>query len=204
MSERGGRSRPWLVILGLAWAVGAAWPQAALPGESARMMVADFNRSGWQTNLGDPFGAWDRDPEDRTQFCRARLVEEPRVGDSGFSLMLDYDVQSPNPAFNGFWMKLPNIPVREFSTLSFAIKGDPERGFTRRVKLELKGKRRSASYLLDGIEADWVRLRIPLAAFEDIEKIRTASEFVLVFDDQVVTQPVGAIYLDEVAFESTR
>ena len=168
-----------------------------------KLVVADFNQSAWRTNLGDPFGTWNSDPEDPTQFCRARLVEEPRVGDVGFSLMLDYDVESPNPAFNGFWMKLPAVPLRNFRTLTFAIKGDPDRGFTRRVKLELKGKRRSATYVLDGIGADWVRMRVPLEAFRSIEKVREATELVIVFDEETVTQRVGTIYLDEVTFESS-
>ena len=41
-----------------------------------------------------------------------------------------------------------------------------------------------------------------LSAFRDIEKSQAATEFVIVFDDQTVTQKLGTIYLDEVAFES--
>ena len=166
-------------------------------------MVADFDREGWRTNSGEPFGTWDHDPDDKTQFCRARLVEEPRVGNVGYSLMLEYDVASPNPAYNGFWMKLPPIPLHDFRVISFAIKGDPGRAFTHRVKLELKDHRHAAVYILDGILTTWVRMRIPLKAFRDIEKITAATEFVIVFDDQTVTQKVGAIYLDEVAFENS-
>ena len=167
-----------------------------------RYMVADFDQPGWQTNLKDPFGTWDRDPDDPTQYCRARLVDDPRMGSSGYSLMLDYNVNSPNPAFNGFWMKLPSVRVRDFQALSFAVKGDPEHGFTHRVKLELKDRKRTATYVLEGIQSEWVRARIPLEAFRDIEKIRTATEFVVVFDDKTVTQKTGTLFLDEVAFES--
>ena len=155
-----------------------------------------------RTNLGEAFGIWDHDPGDPTQFCRARLVEDPRIGATGYSLMLEYDVDSPNPAFNGFWMKLPSLPVRQFHALAFAIKGDPERGFTRRLTLELKSPRHAASYLLEGIQPTWTHMRVPLRAFGDIEKVREATEFVIVFDDQTVTEPVGAIYLDQVRFES--
>ena len=182
-------------------AAGGARESSAQP--SPPLLVADFNRGGWKTNLGDPFGGWDHDPEDPTQFCRPRLVEEPRVGNEGYSLKLAYDVDSPNPAYNGFWMKLPEVPLRGYRVLSFAIKGDPDAGFTTRIKVELKDRRRVASYVLEGITASWTRMRIPLTAFRSIEKIRTATEFVIVFDDHTVTEPVGAIYLDEVAFEST-
>ena len=184
--------------------VGAGPPlgaEAVTVQPTATTMVADFDRHGWRTNAGDPFGTWDVDPDDPTQRCRARLVEEPRVGESGYSLMLDYDVESPNPAFNGFWMKLPSLRLHAYHALTFTIKGDPERGFTERVKLELKDGRRAAIYQLEGIRAEWVRMRIPLSAFRDIEKLRAATEFVVVFDDQTATEQVGTLYLDEVAFE---
>lgn len=165
-------------------------------------ILADFNQGGWRTNHGDPFGTWDHDPEDRTQFCHARLVEEPRIGAAGYSLMMDYDVQSPNPAFNGFWMKLPSVPLRNFRTLTLAIKGDATREFTKRLKLELKDGRQVADFILDGIQTEWVQMRVPLRAFRNIEHLRTVTEFVIVFDDATVTKPVGTLYLDEVAFEA--
>ena len=176
--------------------------ESPLPDHTGRLIVADFNHSGWLTNLGDPFGGWDHDPDDHTQFCRIRLVDEPRIGAEGFSLRMDYDVDSPNPAFNGFWMKLPSLELRAFRTLSFDLKGDAEHGYPKRLKLELKGRRGVASFILNDIRPDWVRVRIPLYAFRGIEKIRSATEFVVVFDDQTVTQLTGTIYLDEVAFES--
>ena len=183
--------------------VGCQTTQTVLLEPLPRLPIADFDRGGWRTNLGDPFGGWDHDPEDPTQFCRPRLVDEPRMGGLGYSLKLSYDVESPNPAYNGFWMKLPSVPLRHFSVLSFAVKGDPDAGFTKRVKLELKGARnQSAVFILDGITAEWTRARVPLGAFRGIEKVQAAKEFVIVFDDETVTQPVGAIYLDEIAFES--
>jgi hypothetical protein len=168
---------------------------------SGPLMISDFDRMGWQTNLSDPFGTWNQDPDDDTQSCKARLVDDPRVGDQGYSLMLDYDVLSPNPAFNGFWMKLPAVRTRDFGALTLAVKGDPDRGFTTRLKLELKDKRGSATYILDGITAEWRRIRIPLSAFDGIRKIKAATEFVIVFDDETVTEPIGTIFLDEVGFE---
>jgi len=192
-----------LVVVSLLGLAGCQTTEAVLVERLPRLMVADFNRGGWRTNLGDPFGGWDRDPEDPTQFCRPRLVDEPRMGSSGYSLKLSYDVESPNPAYNGFWMKLPLIPIRRFTVLSLAIKGDPEEGFTRRLKLELKdGRRRVADYTLDGITDQWAIVRISLRDFRNAHNLRNATEFVIVFDDEMVTEPVGAIYLDEVAFDS--
>ena len=168
---------------------------------SPRLIVADFDQPGFQNNLGLPFGAWERDPQDATQFCHVRLVESPRVGPSGSSLQLEYDVDSPNPAYNGLWMKLPSVPVRSVRALRFAIRGDARRAFTRRLKVELKDARHAAVFVLDGIRADWIRMRIPLNAFRDIEQIDALTEFVLVFDDRTVTRPTGILYLDDVMLE---
>ena len=176
--------------------------EAAVPA-SAPEVIADFNRPGHRTNAGLPLGAWNSDPGDPTQFCRARLVETERMGPEGFGLMIEYDVESPNPAYNGLWMKLPEVPLAAFGVLSFAIKGDAQRGFTRRVWLELKDRSHVARFRLEGIEADWRTLRVPLREFTGIETLRAATEFVIVFDDETVTEKVGTIYLDDLMLEPT-
>ena len=174
-------------------------PAFAAPAEP--VLLADFNEPRRVTNLGTPYGAWDSDPGDQTQFCRARLVERPRVGEQGYSLMIDYDVDSPNPAFNGVWMQLPSLDLSGHVVLSFMIRGDADRGFTRRVKIELKDGSKSATYLLDGITAEWARQEIPLQAFEGMRRLRRLQEFVIVFEDGVATEKTGTVYLDEVRLE---
>ena len=182
----------------------ACAPRPAAAGQRIiDLVIADFDQSGFVNNLGEPFGAWDRDPRDLTQFCRIQLVDQPRIGATGHSLRVDYDVDSPNPAYNGLWMKLPSLPLGQLKSLRFAVRGDAARGCTRRLKVELKDDRHAAVYVLDGIGPSWVRMRIPLNAFRDIERLHAIKEFVLVFDDQTVTTRTGTLYLDEVAFERT-
>jgi len=164
-------------------------------------LLADFNLSGHRTNAGLPFGAWDSDPGDATQQCRVRLLDSVRVGEAGYGLMIEYDVDSPNPAYNGFWMKLPEVPLARYDVLALTIKGDASRGFTRRLWLELKDHDRVARFLLEDVTSEWTRRRIPLRAFTDIRHVRTATEFVLVFDVDTVTATQGTVYLDDVALE---
>ena len=167
----------------------------------APLIIADFDLPKHVTNVGTPFGAWNSDPGDATQFCRVRLVDTQRVGNAGYSLMLEYDVESPNPAYNGVWMKLPPVSLAVFEALSFSIKGDAAHGFTKRLRLELKGHSHVARFQLDGITAEWQHVRIPLRSFEGIRQVKEATEFVIVFDEETVTEPVGVLYLDNVAFE---
>lgn len=189
-------------LLGLASVGSCASAERAREQEPAPylLVVADFDQSGHLTNLGQPYGAWQVDPDDPTQFCRARL-KDAQPPAKGYVLEVDYDIDSPNPAYNGVWMKLPAIPMAEFSSLRLMVRGDPERGCTRRVKLELKGSGQVARFVLDGIGPEWKILRIPLRAFEKMSAIKHANEFVIVFDEETVTQKMGRLVLDEVAFE---
>lgn len=170
-------------------------------GRGQRVVIADFNRAGHRTNAGDAFGAWHSDPGDRTQFCRIRLVDHERVGPQGFGLMLEYDVDSPNPAYGGFWMKITQVAVRAFGAVTFDIKGDAARGFTRQLWMELKDGTRVARFRLEGITASWKRMRIPLREFDGITRLRNVTEFVIVIDDETATVQEGALYLDNVVFE---
>ena len=95
------------------------------------------------------------------------------------------------------------MPLAAYRTLSFEIKGDPQRGFTRRLRLELKDRSRVAQFPLDGIEAQWKLFRIPLNAFDGFETLRAATELVIVFDEETVTEKVGTVYLDNLTFEPT-
>ncbi|MDP3704099.1 MAG: hypothetical protein Q8R78_06900 [Candidatus Omnitrophota bacterium] len=178
-------------------------PAAPVSPAIAPHVIADFNRPGHRTNDDLSYGAWNSDPGDPTQSCRVRLVDTERVGPEGFGLLIDYDVESPNPAYNGFWLKLPEVPLAAFGALSFSIKGDAQRGFTRRLRLELKDRSHVAGFQLEGITAEWTQVQVPLRAFAGIEALRRATEFVIVFDDETVTEKVGTVYLDNLTFEPT-
>ena len=167
----------------------------------APQVIADFNHPGHRTNADLPFGAWNSDPGDPTQFCRVRLVDTERMGQEGFGLLIEYDVESPNPAYNGFWLKLPNVPLRSFGTLSFDIKGEASRGFTRRLQLELKDRSHVARFQLEDIEAQWKHVRVPLGAFDGIGALGPATELVIIFDEETVTEKTGTVYLDNLMLE---
>ena len=173
----------------------------AAPPHRKTTVLADFNGPLTTSNMGWTFGAWQSDPTDATQFCRIQVVDQPRLGTSGSSLRLDYDVDSLNPAYNGLWVKVPGVSLDGFQTLSIGIKGDASRGFTTRVKLELKGEKRAASYVLTDVKPEWVQRSIPLSAFNGIETLKTVDEFVVVFDDIYATSKTGTIYVDDIFLE---
>jgi len=178
-------------VLGLA---GAAW--------SGTMLVDDFNRGEKPNALGGDYGSWNKDESDPTQKCANSYDKTNAYGGVGNALRLDYDVDSPNPAYNGFWMKLQNANLSGYKNLVLYVKGDATRGYTTQIKLELKNGKEVGKYTLKGVTDQWQGFSIPLKEFVGLTDLSTLTEFVVVFDDLTSNKKVGTIYLDEISFES--
>lgn len=168
-----------------------------------QLVIADFDTGDKPNNIGGDFGAWDKDPNDETQGCQTAFAADDARGDQyGYSVQLDYDVDSPNPAYNGFWMKLNGEDATPYNAISFYIKGDEKAGFTSRVKVELKDKSNVPSpYLLSGVTTEWQEVSIPFDKFRKVADWSALSEFVVVFDDINSNPKAGTIYIDNVSFK---
>ncbi len=166
------------------------------------LLIDDFNDGDKPNEIGGNYGAWNRDPLDETQGCLEEFNLENHGPTAGLSLKLTYDVESPNPAFNGFWMRLNEMDLSGYRELVFHVKGDRTLGYTTRVKVELKNNvvGEKGSIIVEGITDEWRRFRVPLNQFFTINDWTKMSEFVLVFDDEMSTKRVGAIYVDDIYF----
>lgn len=163
--------------------------------------VADFDTGTKPNLLGEDFGAWDYQPTDFEQTCTEAFDASVKHGDSGFSMRLDYDVDAPSPAFNGFWMKLGGLDATGYNKLVMWVKGSPENGHTNVFKVELKNDQgETGAYYVTCITGDWKKIEIPLDRFAGITNLSSLSEFVIVFEDRIVDQKEGTIYLDDISF----
>jgi hypothetical protein len=202
-----------LMVVILVFALGLAYMPAASAQDAAKskaaaaggkgLVVADFDTGDKPNNVGGDFGAWDKDPNDDTQGTVMAFEPDDALGDpAGYSVRLDYDVDSPNPAYNGFWMKLNGEDATPYNTITFYIKGDEKAGFTKRVKLELKDMTNKPSpYIVSGITEKWQKISIPFEKFRRITDWKSMNEFVVVFDDINSNPKKGTIYIDQIAFE---
>ena len=143
------------------------------PGAAAlaqELVIADFNTGDKPNNIGGDFGSWDKDPEDDTQGTFIAFEPEDALGDpNGYAMRLEYDVDSPNPAYNGFWMKLVGEDFSNYNTLNFFIRGDEKAGFTKRLKVELKDQSNKPSpYIISGITDEWQQFSIPFEKFKRV------------------------------------
>ena len=170
----------------------------------SELIISDFDTGDKPNNIGGDFGSWDKDPNDETQSCQMSFEGQDAVGDPlGYAIRLDYDVDSPNPAYNGFWMKLNNLDATAYNTLNFYIKGDDQAGFTKRVKIELKDSTKQPSqYIIAGLTGEWQKFSIPFEKFRRIQNWDALSEFVVVFDDINSNPKAGTIFVDHVTFST--
>ena len=166
------------------------------------LVVADFNSGDKPNNIGGDFGTWDKDPNDETQSVQMAFEGDDAAGEaSGYSIRLDYDVDSPNPAYNGFWMKLNGEDATPYNAVNFYVRGDAEKPFTKRLKIELKDMSNQPSpYIITGITNKWQKFTVPFEKFRKVKDWSAMNEFVVVFDDINSNPKVGTIYIDHVTF----
>lgn len=183
--------KTWMLMIGLA---------AGFAAGAEAVLVADFDKGSKPNNVGGDFGAWDKDPSDSTQSAREGFdAAHTRTG-QGFAMRLSYDVDSPNAAYNGFWMKLGDLDATRLAKLVFWAKGDEKKGCTTRMKIELKNASERGSYYLDGLTTEWTKFEIPLDEF-NVSDLAALTELVVVFEDHTATPKEGILYLDDVSFE---
>jgi hypothetical protein len=174
---------------------------AATPATN-ELVIADFDTGDKPNNIGGDFGGWDKDPNDESQGTQMSFDTDDSQGDaSGYAIRLDYDVDSPNPAYNGFWMKLNGEDATPYNTLNFYVKGDAKAGYTKRFKIELKDMtNKPSAYIVSGVTDQWQKISIPFEKFRRIENWNSLNELVFVFDDINSSPKTGSILIDQITF----
>jgi len=166
-------------------------------------VIADFNSGEWTNNLGGNIEVWLKDNgSDESQNCHLTFVEDDVHSlSTGYAIQIDYDVDSPNPAYNGIRTSLKGFDASGFTSLNFFIKGDSERGFSEKLKIEMIGaNKRPSPYMVNGITDRWQKISVPLSEFFIVKDWSTVEYFVIVFADITNDPKVGAFYLDHVYF----
>jgi len=197
--------------------------------ESKTLLVDDFNEQNFLNKLGGESYTWDVNPYDKSQSCVASFDSKIRVGETGSSLRLDYDIDStltylrefpdtsyyiydydtdsiigfasevPHTAYNGFYFLLNNADLKDYKYLIFYVKGDPLQGFTRKFFVELKNIDQTDRFLVDGVSSSWQKVVIPLGMFQRIGEWRKMTELTIVFNENA-TRKTGTVYLDNIYF----
>lgn len=195
----------------------ALWPAAVFP---APILLDNFNEAKKENALGGATGGW-YDPDDTSIFVKADFDEKVFFGHSGKSLRLEYNIESKrqnvslstfdtvsvpttkgNQAFNGYYSIFApkNLSTQNF--LCLWVKGDPDVGFSRSFKIEVKDGLVSyySGYKVTGVTDQWQKFVIPLRSFTDVQDWSAVKEFVIVFSADSVNRLQGALNVDDIYF----
>lgn len=173
----------------------------------APILVDDFSLGETKNRLNQDTMSFNCNPNDKEQFCLEEFDEENMMGAEGYSLHLTYDVDTPqtyiaeypNTSFNGYVSPLGGKSLTKYKYLIIDAKGDKEKGFTRKIIIELKNNTQVAKAELKVIDNFWKRFYIPLRKFREITDWMYMTELVVVFNEHV-TKREGAVYIDNILF----
>ena len=183
-----------------------------LKAEPSSIVIADFNRGSIINNLNGESGTWEKAPEDTAQWVTASLDDVVRRGDAGSSLRLEYNVDSPNDAINGFWTQLRDFDASKYDHFEFWVKGDERKGFTTTFKLEFNKYQNDnegheetikGSYIVKGVTGQWQKVSIPLNVMNGISDWKNIREMVITFEKRRIDSREGVLYFDDFAFVRT-
>lgn len=177
------------------------------PVSAGDLVIASFEKNG-RSDLGTDIGAWNSNPLDTSQGCTIEMLklygvlgkptEESRV------MKISYDVASNGPAFNGIYIKLPDTDLTPYDEMSMVVKGDANKGFTTKFKLEMKNyKGERVVFVINGITAEWQKITVPMQSLKDLGSMTDwtkMKEIVLTFDDMTCDYREGVLYIDDIMF----
>jgi hypothetical protein len=210
-----GQSRPGGIVMILL--VAALF---AMPAYANILILDTFDEKGEKNALQNLAAAWG-DPSDPSAGCKVSFDTENRLTDQGYSLRLDYDVESdrervhvptnasiPNPpqirndVYNGYFSLLGSMDLTPYRYLHLWVKGDRKRGYTKTFRIELKDHMGTSPVDVQGVTHKWQEIVIALDRFKEIRDWTRIKEFVVVFGPDFVTRKVGTVYLDDIYFSA--
>lgn len=162
--------------------------------------------TGLKNNFNGNCGTFDFKPDDPEAYCRIKLINDTDHHNKGYYLQIDYDVFSSQPAFNGVWFQLNRADLTPYNRIEMAIRGDPDKGFTDRFKIEFKSGNAKAYYILKGITEKWKKFSIPFLEFNRESgnfSWERVDEMVFVFEDWRIAVKEGRLYIDDIKFIAT-
>lgn len=166
------------------------------------ILVDDFEDDTLSPNrLGAIIDTWTKDPGDDTMSVDLSLEETSRNDKETKVMKIDYDVESPNPAFGGVTIGLGGINASGCDALSMWVKGNPDN-----IKTELHGRGGIGVTRIQKVNKDaWTEIKIPLLRFGGmITDYSSMDKIVLVFEDSASKPKQGTLYLDDIEFVKSR
>lgn len=169
------------------------------------LVIFNFDKCRKKSNLiGGSYGQFDVNPDDENAFIKLQFKKDRDIHKKGYHLKVTYDVESDRPTFNGIWTKLKTLDLSRFEAVSLKIKGDKKRGFSSKLRIEIKDNQpKKIVTTLDYISDKWKNYIILFDNFDgdpDDLDYKNIKEFIIIFEDWLVTKKTGRYYFDDICF----
>ena len=162
----------------------------------------DFNQESSLNKLGGYYGSFSQTPDEPDQFCLLFFDKSNKIGLKGYSLRLDYSLESPHSTLNGLWMSLANLDATKYSGLDFFIKGSKDKKYPASLKLQLKNATQTGTYILNNLDSKWRRVYLPFRDFAGLEDLDHLLKFLIIFEKKEGNPETGTVYIDNLQFIS--
>lgn len=179
------------------------------------LIVDDFDTALSKNKFGKDTVIWTNDPSDKSVWLETSFDGKVKCGNSGYSLKIDYNIQSAKSFVNpqGYSVTRPEVinrtifayctrvetDVSRYKYLTFYIKGDDVEGYPRILPIEVKDNTfKPLRYTVEGITSEWQRVVIPLNVFKNLD-LKNFVEIVFIFDN-TLDRKKGRIYIDNINF----
>ncbi len=184
----------------------------AAPAEApplSRVVIQDF-ANGMKNNLGGGGGTWNAEESDTLSTVAFEFLQANPADTTDYCLKLAYSLNPARSSQNGLWMRLNGLDGSNYDHLEFRVKGDAAAGFDPRFKVEFKKPKPGSeleqdkgSFVVEGVTAEWQRVRIPLNMMNGITDWKNLGELVLSFHSRRARVHKGAYFLDDFALVKT-
>lgn len=176
-------------------------------GIERRLVLADFNGP---PGLGDgPLIETFTKRDPRTRVAAAVVPVSPSGGSDG-ALRISHQFKLTERGEGGVRIALGGLDATGYDHLELRIKGDPEVGYPRALKIGLwrphdarPGLIQSGTFIVTGISDTWQRVRVPLNAMNGIRDWTGLTRFVVFIDSRRSPVAEGATLIDDIALVRT-
>lgn len=171
------------------------------------LVVDDFDGGVFYNNVGGGAGV-SNNKGNPGEFCNGEMVLDEKTGTGNLFLQLTYHINfiqntcGESDNFTGYWSKLNDLDVSDYSYLTLYVKGDKKAGYPKAFWVELENADGASRIQVKEITGEWQKFKIPLEEFPDFEDKTKLSEFRIIFDETgSVDKDKGVVYIDNIAFE---
>lgn len=169
------------------------------------LVVDDFDSGLFYNNVGAAAGV-SNNKGGPGEFCNGKIISNETTGTGNLFLQLIYHINfiqntdgESKDNFTGYWSKLNDLDVSDYSYFTLYVKGDKKTGRCS-FWIELGCAASASRIQVKKITDEWQKFKIPLEEFPDLEDKTKLTELRIIFD-QTSSVEDGTVYIDNIAFE---